>query len=709
MAANKYPPASSYYGELTFNKKVMAQRLSRSTYQKLQEVIEEGRPLDPAIADEVAHAMKEWAMEFGATHFTHWFQPQRGNTAEKHDSFIDYGKDGEIVERFSAKQLVQSEPDASSFPSGGLRSTFEARGYTAWDPTSPPFIYEAENTATLVVPSVFMSWTGDVLDIKIPLLRSFQALEKEAVALQKTLGNHSIKKITVYVGPEQEYFLVDKDLYDTRPDLLVCGRSLFGAPPARGQQLEDHYFGQIKPQVLQFMEDLDIALYRRGIPAKTRHNEVAPNQFEIAPIYEELNRGVDHNLQLMAIMDQVAVEHGFKLLIHEKPFAGVNGSGKHLNWSLGDNNGINYLDPSESPENNTIFLCTVAALSLGVQAHGGFLRSTIASAGNDHRLGANEAPPAIMSIYMGDYLNAVIEKLMGASEITPAVLDQIHLGVSRIPSVSQDNSDRNRTSPIAFTGNKFEVRCVGSAQNIAEPSTAMNLMMAYGYRELNKRLEAKAGGKTLGEKEVLSILKGIFNETKAVRFEGDNYSAEWHAEAERRGLPNAKNTPAALKFLTAKSTVALFEDFGILTHKELESRAEIRLELYNKLIDIELDCALSMAQTLILPAVERQVSALATTAAQVAAAGVKASGLKAELEAANAAYETVRSGIAQLKGTIEKAGAIPSTHKLADFLVSDGVGALNKLRSAVDEAETIVPDDLWPLAKYQELLYVLGD
>lgn len=709
MTTSVCPPVSSFYGELTFSKKVMASKLSRVIYHKLMETIEEGKSLDVAIAGEVAEAMKEWAMEKGATHFAHWFQPQRGATAEKHDSFIDYDKNGEVIERFTASQLVQSEPDASSFPSGGLRATFEARGYCAWDPSSPAFIYEADNTATLIIPSVFVSWTGEALDLKIPLLRSIHALENATVELQKTLGNTDVKKITCFAGPEQEYFLVDRELFETRPDLLISGRTIFGAEPARGQQLEDQYFGHIKPAVLRFMEDFDNVLYRRGIPAKTRHNEVAPNQFEIAPIYEEINLAVDHNLQLMALLEQVADEHGLKLLIHEKPFAGVNGSGKHLNWSFGDNTGVNYLNPSKDPEENTLFLCTIAALSYGVSVHGGFLRSTIAHAGNDHRLGANEAPPAIMSVYMGDYLNAVLEKLMGAKDITPTVMNQIDTGIGRIPAVNQDNSDRNRTSPIAFTGNKFEFRALGSSQNISEPGAALNLLVAYGFTELNKRLTAAKGKDAkISREKVMEVVKEMLIESKHVRFEGNGYSEEWHREAEKRGLPNAKNTPAALKFLTKDTTVALFKQFNIMTEEELHARAEIKYETYAKLIDIEIKCALNMAQTLVLPAVLEHTSALANTIGALADAGVDSSALKTELEAVSGSFKAIQTGIAKLKGALAKADAISHLPEKTAFLADTALSALSALREAVDTAETVIPDNLWPLAKYQELLYVLG-
>jgi glutamine synthetase len=462
------PEASAIFGELTFHKKIMQEKLNKEVYEKLIATIESGKALDLSIAADIAHAMKEWAMENGATHFTHWFQPQRGGTAEKHDAFISYNENHEIVERFSASQLIQSEPDASSFPSGGIRSTFEARGYTAWDPTSPAFLLEAENTKTLVIPSVFLSWTGAVLDIKTPLLRSEKALNEAALRLLRLLGNRRSKRIKVYLGPEQEYFLVNRDFYNSRPDLQNCGRTLFGAPPAKGQQMEDHYFGAIKEKVLMFMEAFDEELYRRGIPAKTRHNEVAPNQFEIAPLYEIANLANDHNLQLMDILKRIARRFNMEALLHEKPFAGVNGSGKHVNWSIGDDTGANFLEPSKSPLKNVSFLITIGAILLGVNKFGGLLRASVADAGNDHRLGANEAPPAIMSVYLGEYLNSILNEIEGIGEkVSQRELAHINLGVQNLPRVAKDISDRNRTSPVAFTGNKFEFRACGSSQNIA--------------------------------------------------------------------------------------------------------------------------------------------------------------------------------------------------------------------------------------------------
>ncbi|MFA6169757.1 MAG: glutamine synthetase III [Candidatus Margulisiibacteriota bacterium] len=694
--------ASQIFGELTFNKKVMKDRLSKEIYAKLLATVERGEPLDETIASDVAHAMKEWAMENGATHFTHWFQPQRGGTAEKHDAFLSYGSDGEMIERFSAKQLIQSEPDASSFPSGGIRSTFEARGYTAWDPTSPAFLLEAGDTKTLVIPTVYLSWTGEVLDLKTPLLRSMKALTDSAIKLQKLLGNDGVKKMKVYGGPEQEYFLVSKELYDTRPDLCVAGRTLFGAPPAKGQQLEDHYFGAIKDKVMMFMEDFDMELYRRGIPSKTRHNEVSPNQFEVAPLYEEVNMAVDHNLQLMEIIRKVAEKHGLVALLHEKPFAGVNGSGKHFNWSLGDDSGSNYLEPSDSPIKNINFLLTLGAILLGVNKFGGLLRAVVADAGNDHRLGANEAPPAIMSVYLGEYLARIMDEIEGiGTSVNEKSLDNINLGVKNLPKVAKDTSDRNRTSPVAFTGNKFEFRAVGSSQNCSEAGTLLNLLVSYGYDEISRRLSAKKGGNVKGN--AILVMKDVLKETKRVRFEGNNYSEAWHKEAAKRGLPNAKDTPDALDLMLDKECVELFEKYGVLSKRELHSKVEIKLDTYIKIKDVELKAALNIAKTLVLPAVLEQIKSLG----EAVKATSKSGAIAADLKVVSGLYGDIKAAIAGLEKAIVLCEKEENLEKKAKLYAKNGASALAELRASVDEAETLVADVYWPMAKYQELLTIL--
>ncbi len=692
---------SSIFGELTFNKKVMKEKLSNEVYKKLMATIESNEKLDESIAADVAHAMKEWAIAKGATHFTHWFQPQRGGTAEKHDSFITYDKDGSIIERFSGSQLIQSEPDASSFPSGGMRSTFEARGYTAWDPTSPAFLLESNDTMTLVIPSVFLSWTGNVLDIKTPMLRSQKALNDSAIRLQKLLGNRTAKQTKVFMGPEQEYFLVSGDLYENRQDLKVCGRTLFGSAPAKGQQMDDHYFGTIKRKVLRFMEEFDVELYRRGIPSKTRHNEVAPNQFEVAPLYSVSNLAVDHNLQMMDILKRVAEKHGLVALLNEKPYAGVNGSGKHMNWSIGDNTGTNYLEPSKSPLKNINFLMTVVAILVGVDKFGGVLRASVADAGNDHRLGANEAPPAIMSVYLGEYLNSLFDEIEGIGTVTEKAMAHINLGIQNLPKIAKDISDRNRTSPIAFTGNKFEFRAVGSTHNCAEPATVFNLMVAYGYDEIYNRLKEMSGDVKLN---AIQVFKDLLKKTKRVRFEGNNYSDEWHNEAGKRGLPNAKNTPAALEAFLEDEVMELFEDYKILSKAELEAKIEIKLEAYVNVKDIEYKTAINIAKTTVLPSLIKQITSIANAAEKVAAAGSPSDIFKTDIETLGDLYKEIKSGITNLEKTLVEGEKISDIHKKAYYFAEAGGEALAALRLNVDRAEEIIASELWPMAKYQDLI-----
>lgn len=690
-----------YYGELVFTKKIMEQHLSKSIYKKLVATIDNLEPLDQSIASEVAHAMKEWALENGATHFTHWFQPQRGGTAQKHDSFIDYGDGGEIIERFSASQLVQSEPDASSFPSGGIRSTFEARGYTAWDPTSPVFLIEAGKTKTLVVPSVFLSWTGEVLDLKTPLLRSLTILNEKVISLQKLLGNKNAKRIKVFVGIEQEYFLLSKDLVAARPDITVTGRTLFGNKPAKGQQMEDHYFGHIKENILEFMEDVDHELYRKGIPVKTRHNEVAPNQFELAPLYQEANLAIDNNLQTMEILRKVADKHNMVVVLHEKPFAGVNGSGKHFNWSIGDNTGANYFEPSKSPIKNVSFLLAVSAVLFGVKKFGGILRASVADAGNDHRLGANEAPPAIMSVYLGEYISDLLNSIEKASVINEKEVNEITLGVQNLPKISKDYSDRNRTSPVAFTGNKFEFRAMGSSANPSEVGTALNFIAAYGFDEIYKRIKAKKGDADV-KKKALEVVKEIISETKDIRFEKNGYSEEWHKEAANRGLPNARNTPEALKLFLNKDVIKAFSDFNILNERELEAKIEIKLESYIKTKEIEYKYAVKAVDTLILPAVLKQINVLAKTSKNLSKLNIKSEVFTKDMEALVKLYEDIRKYCFELNEFISaKHGNLSTT---SDKFASEGVEILANLRSKVDTAEDVVSDEFWPMASYQKLL-----
>ncbi|MBI3549995.1 MAG: glutamine synthetase III [Elusimicrobia bacterium] len=699
-------PISELYGSLTFNKKVMAKHLSKHVYEKLIDTIENNEKLDVEIADEVAHAMKEWAIALGATHFCHWFQPHRGVTAEKHDSFLKFDGHGTAILRFSGRELIQSEPDASSFPSGGMRSTFEARGYTAWDPTSPAFILKSGKAVTMVIPSVYISWTGEVLDMKTPLLRSLAAIEDRAFRVLKHFGNRTAKFVRVTVGPEQEYFLITKDFYNKRPDLIYTGRTLVGFASAKHQQMEDHYFGSIKPKVLEFMNDVEAALIERGIPAKTRHNEVAPNQFEIAPLYEEANLAIDHNLQAMEIMRKVADDHGLSLLLHEKPFAGINGSGKHMNWSMQDSDGNNLLEPGVAPKKNIQFLLFLASILAGVDKHGGLLRTAVADAGNDHRLGANEAPPAIMSVYLGEYLDRLLNELEKGGKDPDTVKEAIDHGLRRLPVIRQDNSDRNRTSPIAFTGNKFEFRAVGASQNVSEPATAMNLVVAYGLDVVLEKLEKKSkGGAADPTVTAIEVIREIVKETKRVRFEGNGYSADWQKDAAKRGLPNAKNTPEALEMLTDKSVVSLYEKYKVLNKHELHAKYEIKLEAYAKTKEIELKLLKELALTMVEPALARHIERYAAASGALDGAGKNA--VKTRLKECGDLLAELQAGVKLVDQVIEKAGETSDVAAKATLLAEKGSDALATLRGACDRTEEIVEHALWPLPKYREMLFLL--
>jgi len=694
------------FGKLTFNKAAMAKHLSKAVYEKLLDTVMNNTGLDLDIANEVAHGMKEWAILHGATHFCHWFQPMRGVTAEKHDSFLSMDAQGQPIQRFSGKQLIQGEPDASSFPSGGMRSTFEARGYTAWDPTSPAYLLRTGKAATLVIPSVFLSWTGEALDMKTPLLRALHAVEERAYKLLKLFGNRSAKHVRMTVGPEQEYFLVSKKFYDKRPDLICAGRTLLGAASAKDQQMEDHYFGSIKPNILEFMAAVDTALFARGIPAKTRHNEVAPNQFELAPLYEEANLAVDHNLQAMDIMRKTADEHGFAILFHEKPFNGMNGNGKHLNWSLIDSDGNNLLEPGQAPKKNVQFLTYVAALLAGVDKFGGLIRCSVADAGNDHRLGANEAPPAVMSVYLGDYLARLLDEIEEKPKATEKGLASLEMGIKRLPKITRDNSDRNRTSPIAFTGNKFEFRAVGGSQSTSEPAAVFALVMAYGVDAVLAKIE-KQKGEDISAK-ALAAVKEIVKETKRVRFEGNNYGDDWHAEARKRGLPCAKDTPEALPTLTDDATVELFSLYNVLNRSELRAKRGIRTEAYIKTKEIELKLLKEMAETGVIPALLRQIDELgkADTALKATGAG-KARGLKARLGRAGAALEELEAAIDEAEELASKLAGMEGEDKQARFLADKGVKSLDRLREACGEAENLIDFREWPFPKYREMLFLL--
>lgn len=704
-------PVSEIFGTNVFTRQTMRKLLPKAVYKSFVNAMDNGERLDPALADVIANAMKDWAIARGATHFTHWFQPMTGLTAEKHDAFlVSSGEDGGAILEFSGKVLLQGEPDASSFPSGGIRSTFEARGYTGWDPTSPAFIMESVNGKTLCIPTVFYSFSGHALDKKTPLLRSLEAINKQALRLLKVLGNTQAKRVTCTVGPEQEYFLIDESFYLQRPDLINAGRALFGARPPRGQEMEDHYWGSIKERVLSFMMDAEHELYKLGVPVKTRHNEVAPAQFEVAPIFENSNMATDHNMLLMEVFRKTAQKHGLRCLFHEKPFTGINGSGKHNNWSLADNEGNNLLDPGSTPHENLQFLVFLTAVIRAVNKHGGLLRASIASAANDHRLGANEAPPAIMSVYLGDKLTQVVEALIAGKPLEEKGHKKtIEIGVSSLPDLSRDESDRNRTSPFAFTGNKFEFRAVGSSQSIAWPNTILNTMVAESLDYMAGRIEeAKKKEKDLNA-AVQSVCKEVLTENKRVLFNGDNYSAEWHAEAEKRGLPNLKNTVEALPELVKKETKQIFEKYGVLTEEELQSRYNIMLEAYCKTINIEALLTANIATTMVLPAALQYQTrvAQAILATKEAASGLDLSGQEKLLR-------DVAERVSRLKSAVEKLEALshevdagdsdPLHH--AKFYQQKVIPAMNSVRQYADELETMVDDSLWPLPKFREMLYI---
>ncbi|MGZ3804766.1 MAG: glutamine synthetase III family protein, partial [Pseudobdellovibrionaceae bacterium] len=622
---------SEFYGQNTFDLQKLKEKLPKDVYKKLLSTIQTGSRLEVEVANVVAQAVKEWAMAKGVTHYTHWFQPQTGLTAEKHDAFITTEDNGKVLEKFSGSQLVQSEPDASSFPSGGMRTTFEARGYAAWDPSSPMFIMDGPGSKTLCIPSVFISYHGDALDEKTGLLRSIDAISKKATEMLHLLGEKDVLRVLPTLGVEQEYFLIDRSFYTMRPDLLMSGRTLVGGQPPKGQQLEDHYFGSIPARVLAFMSEMEHELFKLGVPIKTRHNEVAPSQFESAPIFEEANIATDHNQLVMEILKRVGIRHGFQALLHEKPFAGINGSGKHNNWSMmiESNNpelqGENLLEPGKTPHENLRFLLVVAAILKGVYKHSGVLRASIASSGNDHRLGANEAPPAIISIFLGDLLTKIMNDIetgnVSGASAEKAVLS---LGVDKLPEVLKDNTDRNRTSPFAFTGNKFEFRAVGSSANTAFPVTVLNAAIADGFEMVTGMLKAKGIKGGTDNAKIFEILRDIIKETKAIRFEGNGYSEDWVVEAQKRGLPNLRKSPEALHQLISKSSLELFSKLNIFSEAELNSRFHVRVERYIKNMQIEVDCLKQMVDTQILPAAYMYHGILARAAADAKAAGVKA-------------------------------------------------------------------------------------
>ena len=693
MAAN----VMEIYGSKVFNEHVMKERLPSATYKSLERTLHKGAPLDIEVANVVASVMKRWAMELGATHYTHWFQPLTGITSEKHDGFVSPVGDGTAIMEFSGKELVRGEPDASSFPSGGLRATCEARGYTAWDPTSYAFVKDD----VLCIPTAFVSYTGEALDKKTPLLRSMNALSNQAIRILKLFGK-DVDYVSTTVGPEQEYFLVKKEDYEARQDLILTGRTLFGAPSAKGQELEEHYFGVIRPEVSAFMKELDVELWKLGVPAKTKHNEVAPCQHELAPIFDTTNVAIDHNLLTMELMKKIAPKYGLVCLQHEKPFEGVNGSGKHNNWSMSTTH-ENLLDPGDTPMENLQFLVFLAAVIKAVDEYADLLRTSVATPGNDHRLGANEAPPAIISIFVGEELEAVIDAIASDSPYAGPVKMKMDLGVDVLPKFSKDTTDRNRTSPFAFTGNKFEFRMPGSAENLSDCNTILNTAVAKELKGYADELE-KADDFTSA---AIALVKRTIRDHRRVIFNGNGYTAEWEEEAARRGLPNKKNTPAALPALVDPKNIQLMEDFGVLTKVEMESRYEVEMEHYAKIINIEALTMLEMARKQLLPAVNSYMSEVANTAATKLAVS-EALSVRSEtktLTKLSADADAMSDAIDVLQDVVDAAEALTSESEKAVAFHDNVLPAMDALRAAADDAETICGEDYWPLPSYSKMLY----
>ena len=693
MAAN----VMEIYGSKVFNEHVMKERLPSATYKSLKNTLHKGAPLDIEVANVVASVMKRWAMELGATHYTHWFQPLTGITSEKHDGFVSPVGDGTAIMEFSGKELVRGEPDASSFPSGGLRATCEARGYTAWDPTSYAFVKDD----VLCIPTAFVSYTGEALDKKTPLLRSMNALSNQAVRILKLFGK-DVDYVSTTVGPEQEYFLIKKEDYEARQDLILTGRTLFGAPSAKGQELEEHYFGVIRPEVSEFMKELDEELWKLGIPAKTKHNEVAPCQHELAPIFDTTNVAIDHNLLTLEMMKKIAPKYGLVCLQHEKPFEGVNGSGKHNNWSMSTTH-ENLLDPGDTPMENLQFLVFLAAVIKAVDEYADLLRTSVATPGNDHRLGANEAPPAIISIFVGEELEAVIDAIASDSPYAGPVKMKMDLGVDVLPKFSKDTTDRNRTSPFAFTGNKFEFRMPGSAENLSDANTILNTAVA---KELKGYADELEGAEDFTS-AVIALVKRTIRDHRRVIFNGNGYTAEWEAEAAKRGLPNKKNTPAALPALIEPKNIALMEEFGVLTKVEMESRYEVEMEHYSKIINIEALTMLEMARKQLLPAVNSYMSELANTAASKLAVSENIS-VRSEtktLTKLSADADAMSDAVDTLQDAVDASKALPTEAEKAVAFHDNVLPAMDALRAAADDAETICGEDYWPLPSYSKMLY----
>jgi glutamine synthetase len=695
--------ATDTFGSLTFNDEMQRRRLPRDVYKALRRTMTHGDPLDSSVADIIATAMKDWAVEHGATHYTHWFQPLTGITAEKHDSFISPTAEGRAVAEFGGKELIKGEPDASSFPSGGMRSTFEARGYTAWDPTSPPWLLVSQNGTTLVIPTAFVSWTGEALDKKTPLLRSIEALSKQAIRILKLFGSRAERVMTT-CGPEQEYFLIDRNFYFARPDLINAGRTLFGARPPKGQELEDQYFGAIPERVLAFMHDVETELYKVGVPVKTRHNEVAPSQYEVAPIFENANVATDHQMMTMETMRRMAPKYGLACLLHEKPFAGVNGSGKHLNWSMSDDLGNNLLNPGDTPHDNVQFLVFCATMLRAVNKWQGMLRFSIASAGNDHRLGANEAPPAIISVFLGDMLTDIFEQIEkgGAKRTkTGGILDT---GVSVLPKLPRDAGDRNRTSPLAFTGNKFEFRAVSANQSIAFPNIALNVAMTESLDYVATKLEQAVKAKKTLDAAVKELLPAIIKENKQIIFNGNNYSAEWRKDAAKRGLLNHANTVDALPEIVKPDVVKTFEKYKVLNSRELHARYEIAIETYVKTVNVEAQLMVLMANRYILPAALRYQKDVAESVGAVKQAGGTSREAKKLLDRITVLVDDLRSRTDKLAKALDHHDG--SAEKHAKYMRDTIVPGMEALRETGDQIEVVVPHELWPLPTYREMLFI---
>jgi glutamine synthetase len=712
-ASNDTPvPTSQYFGMNTLGARQMRDKLPKEIYAKLVAAIRLGKKLDLDIAPAVSHVIKEWALSRGVTHFCHWFQPQTGLTAEKHDSFLAFDENKLPIEQFTGDQLIQSEPDASSFPSGGLRATWEARGYTAWNPASPVFILESPGAKTLCIPSAFIGYHGEALDELTPLLRSSDILSQKTVELLDLIGDEGALRVFTTLGPEQEYFLIDRTHFAMRPDLVMGGRTLVGAPPPRGQQLEDHYFGGIPERMLACIAEVEFELYKCGVPIMTRHNEVAPCQFEMAPVFEETDIAVDHNQLVMSILRKVALRHGLQALLAEKPFAGINGSGKHCNWSMAitaDNelDGVNLLKPGKTPHQNIRFLLILAAVLKAVHKHAGLIRAGIATSGNEHRLGANEAPPAIISVFMGDMLTRVIDDIAaGKTGKQGAAQAMIQLGVAKLPDVAKDNTDRNRTSPFAFTGAKFEFRAVGSSQSIAFPVMLLNATVAEAIAELTDAIRKELKTTESRDDAVLKVIRDAFKQTTAVRFEGNNYSEEWVREAKKRGLPNFRRTPEALAQIITQPSRELFMNLGILTKEEIDSRYHIRLERYIKDMLIEMHTLAEIANTMVLPAGYEYLGSLASAAAQAKSAGIKPAPQRQAANEAGVIVAGLQKSAAALVRVIDKAESLHhDSEKQARFLTADGAAAMEAVRAASDKLEINIGDGYWPLPRYREMLF----